>query len=994
MKKFFILSALLIIINLLQAQVPPYINYQVVIRDSAGTILSNQPASIRLTVIKGDTIGENIYREVHEIQTNDYGLVNLMIGDGMVVYGDFEGITWGVDVYVLETAIDPDNSGSFEVMGSAPFVSVPYAFNSRSLTLTSPGGKQYEVTIDDDGNIIPVEIEIDWQCGNVFTDERDDHNYQTIKIGDQCWMAENLDVGIRIDGTSEMTDNDEIEKYCYQDNPSNCDEYGGLYQWNEMMQYSTQQHIRGICPEGWTLPDDDDWQALIDTLGGEIVAGGKLKEAGTAHWQSPNIDATNESGFTALPGGARMPTAGNFSVLGYNAYFWTSAPNGTDDAFAHFLTNGSGEAGGNHFHKEHGFSVRCIKFETPPQNLPPDTAHSPYPANYQQDVELDPVLSWECSDPDGDPLVYDVYFGMEGGSWPKVASNISEREYDPGLLEENTGYFWVIVAKDDHGHEVFTQPWAFHTGAGTTEWECGDDLIDDRDGKYYQTELIDDKCWMAENLNTGQYLIGQNNPTDNGVIEKHCYANNPLKCNEYGGLYPWNELMNYQTGEGSQGICPEGWHVATTGEWQTMVDFLGGSDVAGGKLKSTGTVEAGNGLWYAPNLGATNESGFTALPGGYINNIGNSGLLGYVGYFWTSSLMDDNISYCWGMSNDAEGIGNLEYIRQTSFSVRCVNDETWQPNQAPDQPSNPTPEDGAQNVSVYPTFSWSCSDPENDPLSYMLFIGNNYPETPLVPVTGYLTETEYSYPDSLDAGTTWYWKIVAIDDHENTTEGPVWQFETEGGSNEWECGDLVVDVRDGKVYETVAVGANEECWFAENINVGQPIIGSAQPADNGIIEKRCYDDDPQNCITYGGLYTWDELMQYATAAESQGICPPGWHVPTGYEYTNLYEFLGSTPVAGGKLKSTGNIQDGDGLWQYPNEGATDAYGFSAHPGGLFNESGYQQLGNFGIFWTSSIGSDQDAFFTNYNYFDTQTIIGEDDRASSFSLRCIKDFTGR
>ena len=96
-------------------------------------------------------------------------------------------------------------------------------------------------------------------------------------------MAENLNVGTRINGSGSQTNNSTIEKYCYDDNEANCTTYGGLYQWDESMQYSTMPGVQGICPTGWHLPTDAEWTTLTTYLGGEGIAGGKKKETGTTH---------------------------------------------------------------------------------------------------------------------------------------------------------------------------------------------------------------------------------------------------------------------------------------------------------------------------------------------------------------------------------------------------------------------------------------------------------------------------------------------------------------------------------------------------------------------------------------------------------------------------------------------------------------------------------------------------------------------------------------
>jgi len=176
-------------------------------------------------------------------------------------------------------------------------------------------------------------------CGDSFTDPRDEQTYTTVQIGDQCWMAENLNIGTMINGSENMTDNGVIEKYCYYNDPANCETYGGLYQWNEMMEYVTDTAVQGICPEGWYLPSDEEWTTITDFLGGWLVAGGKMKEAGATHWNPPNTGATNESGFSGLPGGSRG-AYGYFNPIGYYGYFWSSTEYSSTNAWSRLLYYG------------------------------------------------------------------------------------------------------------------------------------------------------------------------------------------------------------------------------------------------------------------------------------------------------------------------------------------------------------------------------------------------------------------------------------------------------------------------------------------------------------------------------------------------------------------------------------------------------------------------------------------------------------------------------
>ena len=175
-------------------------------------------------------------------------------------------------------------------------------------------------------------------------------------------MAENLKVTHYRDGTSipHVTDNSEgpglsTGAYCaYDNNESNVTTYGYLYNW-----YAVNDS-RNIAPNGWHVPTDEEWQTLVDYLGGYSVAGGKLKEAGTEHWNSPNTGANNESGFCALPGGYREWSNGILKGMGAVAYFWLSKENNYSPAWS--VNNMYPEVVYRYdYNKKYGYSVRCVK---------------------------------------------------------------------------------------------------------------------------------------------------------------------------------------------------------------------------------------------------------------------------------------------------------------------------------------------------------------------------------------------------------------------------------------------------------------------------------------------------------------------------------------------------------------------------------------------------------------------------------------------------------
>jgi uncharacterized protein (TIGR02145 family) len=198
----------------------------------------------------------------------------------------------------------------------------------------------------------------------------DSNIYHTIRIGSQVWMQENLKTtrysnGDIIGTTTPATlaiARETSPKYQWPNigdgNESNVAIYGRLYTW-----YAVTDN-RNVCPTGWHVPSNDEWHVLSNYLGGDTVAAGKLKESGTSHWFYPDDRATNESGFTALPGGCRWPPRSEnedvFDQPGYFAIWWTSTEIDVDEAYGWFMRNWY-ELRDYRYHKSYGNSVRCIK---------------------------------------------------------------------------------------------------------------------------------------------------------------------------------------------------------------------------------------------------------------------------------------------------------------------------------------------------------------------------------------------------------------------------------------------------------------------------------------------------------------------------------------------------------------------------------------------------------------------------------------------------------
>ncbi len=183
----------------------------------------------------------------------------------------------------------------------------------------------------------------------------------SIVIGNQTWMSENLNIGIMLNENQTSANNNVIEKHCYNNDSALCRIYGGLYSWSEIMKYQIQEGSQGICPDGWHIPSLTDWQILLQHLGGNLSAGGKLKEPGTEHWSTPNHTLEGITDFFALPSGVYIPNRIQaFQNLNNATYFWTSTGN-TDFSWSVLLLNNDTAATILSNPIKSGLPLRCIK---------------------------------------------------------------------------------------------------------------------------------------------------------------------------------------------------------------------------------------------------------------------------------------------------------------------------------------------------------------------------------------------------------------------------------------------------------------------------------------------------------------------------------------------------------------------------------------------------------------------------------------------------------
>jgi uncharacterized protein (TIGR02145 family) len=202
--------------------------------------------------------------------------------------------------------------------------------------------------------------------------------------------------------------------------------------------------------------------------------------------------------------------------------------------------------------------------------------------------------------------------------------------------------------------------------AGVCGFDCGTDTVT-YGGQTYNTVLIGTQCWFKENLNIGTMVTGATTMTNNSTIEKYCYGNTESNCTTYGGLYQWNEAMQYSLDEGAQGICPAGWHIPTDAEQHTLDDYL-----------ATGTCNpARSGAWDCDPAGTalkeTGSSGFEGKLAGYRSSDGSFDYLSSYAFFWSSSVSGSD-AWARRLYSSTTTVLRGAYYQSLGFSVRCLKD--------------------------------------------------------------------------------------------------------------------------------------------------------------------------------------------------------------------------------------------------------------------------------------------------------------------------------
>ena len=453
-------------------------------------------------------------------------------------------------------------------------------------------------------------------------DPRDGQVYKTVKIGDQVWMAENLNyetVNVHHYKDADICHGEEcgyirLTAGCYDAHASNCVKYGGLYRWS---------YAKTACPEGWHLPDTTEWNKLISVVGWDSA--GKMLKSKT-DWYG-NGNGTDDYGFSALPVGISSFAIFNADpyALFINPYtaemiderlpdyvspdrfvfFWSSTDAGEDevnqrDAYGVFLSYYQDGMYVGRDAKSFERPVRCI------QN-----------SSVMEDVSLS------------------VFPQSVSSVTPDTMSSSSRVTLSPASSSS-----WSVI--DSQSLSMPLAPDLFR-GIGS--------MIDPRDGQTYRTVSIGSQKWMAENL---KYK------TD----ESYCLGDNDSNCTKYGRLYKWDAVKN---------ACPTGWHVPIEKDWDLLFFLVGGAISGGTALKSkTGWLNHGNG---------TDDYGFSALPAGFRFGDGTYTDDGRFAFFWSSTEFSQiekseqkDYAYLIYLYYYYESVDLSADYKNLGLSIRCVND--------------------------------------------------------------------------------------------------------------------------------------------------------------------------------------------------------------------------------------------------------------------------------------------------------------------------------
>jgi len=869
-------------------------------------------------------------------------------------------------------------------------------------------------------------------CGDFVS--HDGYDYSTVQIGDQCWFSENCRYLPSVSPYySSSTTIPSYYVYGYGGSDANVanamsqanyNTYGVLYNWPAVME-------PGICPSGWHIPSDIEWQTM------EMALGMSASEASNTGWRGTDQgsqmksttgwnqlngsgNGTNSSGFTGLPGGIR--TSGvvpNFINIGYWGKWWSASESGSN-SWPRLLVSENSYVLRVYDSRASGFSARCVRDDTDECGV----------LGGDNSTCLD-----ECGVPNGDNSTCLDYCGVVNGDNSTCLDECGVANGDNSTCLDECG----VVNGDN---STCLDECGVPNGDNSTCFTgCGDGIM--HDGHDYSTVQIGVQCWFSENC---RYLPSVSPSNEGSDTAPYYYvygyqgtdvttAQATSNYSTYGVLYNWTATI-------TEGICPSGWHVPSDGEFTFLTDYLGGEFVAGDAMKSTsGWSENGNG---------SNSSGFTGLPGGNCDNDGNFFSINDEGYFYSSSAYGGSRAWSRLLNDNDSNVESINNKRRYGMSVRCLLDYTDEcgvpngDNSCLDDCGVPNGDNSTcldecgvlngdnsclDECGVPNGDNSTCLDdcgvPNGDNSTCLDCCGvvNGDGSTCYGPCgacnddTSCLDDCGVPNGDNstcLDCcgvvngdGSTCDGSCGACNDNTSCLDDcgvPNGDNSTclddcgvPNGDNSTcfaGCGDGIM--HDGHDYSTVQIG--DHCWFSENCRY-LPSVSPSSSSSTTIPSYYVFGYEGSDVAiakslndysVYGALYNWPAVME-------PGICPSGWHIPSDLDWQIMEISLGMSAADaasyGERGSPVGNYLKSTWSW-YGGGNGTNSSGFNGLAVGFTeayqNTSGFYDYGYGGYWWSSSASGSSYAYYrTLYDGYDS---VGRYNYNTNrgMSARCVQD----
>ena len=524
----------------------------------------------------------------------------------------------------------------------------------------------------------------------------DGNVYNTVQIGGQCWMKENLRTTHYADGTM-------CTYYDYDSSSLSLPERGYLYKWNTVMHgaFSSQTNpsgVQGICPDGWHLPSMAEWNQLIEYVSSQNeyqcnnqpdkIAKSLSSSIGwnnsiTTCAVGNNPSENNATGFSAFPAGDFF--TGGYNASGFETNFWTATGDGYYYTACYLsISSDNGHVNlNNNLNPDVGSSIRCLR---------DGGKHPPIVVTVINSFSVTTATVGGTVINDGGSSVIDRGVCWSTMQNPTISDNYTTDGNGMGLftssltgLQPNTTYFVRAYAINSTGIG-YGETMRFITKSDTTvDWQqcTAEPFVTDYDGNVYNTVQIGSQCWTKENLRCTHYdnglAINQGNIYSDSI---KCYYY-PGQLVEYGYLYNWAAVKGPNTNTNNQGICPSGWHVPSNNEWTQLTQYLenqsqylcNNNNINKAKslasaidwINSTTPCAVGN------NLSENNATGFSALPAGSVGITGY-GYFGERACFWSSTENNSTTANYRSIDYNYTYVNNGMAVKRQGFSVRCLRD--------------------------------------------------------------------------------------------------------------------------------------------------------------------------------------------------------------------------------------------------------------------------------------------------------------------------------